>query len=473
MKLIVFGTGLFYEKRKREFPADAEILVFLDNNRELWGKTLDGKGIVDPENICNYSYDKVLLMSKSADEMKQQLLMLNVDKNKITTWNQLMCEFARGKFQLFCGSEAQNTKGRVLILSTPLSYSGAPITAIYAAKSLQMKGWDVVLCAKEGEARFIEEAVNDGLNVVLCPAIPYLGREELFWIKQFDVVLANTFLMMPCACEISHFRPTIWWIHECSARFETYFPDTMKEFEEYAHEVMAPYMDVVGVSPVARENFNAYFPDRIRENLSYGIPDNGTVRKREKRENGKVVFAVIGSICRRKGQKEFLEAIKKMEEQVGEPAEFWIIGKGCDNEYTREIIAAARQCKAVRMTGELSRGEMKAIYEEIDVIVCPSLEETMSIVVTEGMMYGKVCITTNKTGMADYITDGENGLICEAGDVNDLCRCIKWVLENQTQLESMSAEARRAYEQYFTLERFADRLEEAVLRVKKNYESGT
>lgn len=466
MKLIIFGTGLFYQNRKMELPKSADILVFLDNNKEVWGKVLDGKKIVSPDSVENYEYDLILLMSKRDEEMKQQLLALHVEEEKIVTWNCFEKEHEHGKFRYFCGQRLHDAKAKILIISTPLGYTGAPLTALYAAMALSGKGYEVVLCAKGGNRKFINEVVLAGVHVVLCPAIPYLEEEELFWMEQFDAVIVNTFLMLQCACMISRYRPTIWWIHECSEKYENYYTNTMNEFSEYVGQIQMTKMDIVGVSSIAKENFNFFFHDRIYQILPYGIPDKGGMVEPRQGTKNKCVFVVIGSICQRKGQREFLEAVKRLDSGN---AEFWIIGAGASNEYTDNIMKIAQQHNNIKVFGELSRHEMEIVYKEIDVVVCPSLEETMSIVLTEGMMYGKICITTDKTGMADYIMHGRNGLVCEAGNVDSLYSCMQWVLENIDRADEMRMEARKTYEQYFMLDRFADQLEEILLQARQKY----
>lgn len=466
MRLIIFGTGLFYQNRKMELPKSADILVFLDNNKEVWGKVLDGKKIVSPDSVENYEYDLILLMSKRDGEMKQQLLELHVEEGKIATWDCFQREHEHGKFQLFCGSRLYNAKARILIVSTPLGYTGAPLTALYAAMALREKGYEVVLCAKEGNRKFINEVVLSGVHAVLCPAIPYLEEEELFWMEQFDAVIVNTFLMLQCACMISRYRPTIWWIHECSEKYENFYSNTIKEYSDCVCHIETAKMDVIGVSTIARDNLNAFFPGRIEQMLVYGIPDEAKEYEQSKKGREKCIFAVIGVLCERKGQREFLKASRRFK---GKNVEFWMIGSNAGDKYTDNIMEMAQQYDNVKVLGELSRRDMEMAYRDIDVVVCPSLEETMSIALTEGMMHGKICITTDRTGMADYIVHGRNGLVCEAGNVDSLYGCMKWVLDNGDKLDDMRLEARKTYEQYFTLDQFADRLEGVLLQAKQKF----
>ena len=81
-KIIVFGTGTYYEKYKKELQS-YKILAFLDNDVKKQGKILDGINIVPvKEGIC-LSFDYIILLSKYEDEMKEQLKCLGVPLSKI------------------------------------------------------------------------------------------------------------------------------------------------------------------------------------------------------------------------------------------------------------------------------------------------------------------------------------------------------------------------------------------------------
>ena len=98
------------------------------------------------------------------------------------------------------------------------------------------------------------------------------------------------------------------------------------------------------------------------------------------------------------------------------------------------------------------------IYSKIDIVVCPSREDPLPIVMTEAMMYRKPCIASDSTGTADYIKDGINGFVCKTEDSEDLCEKMRYFIHHQEKIEIMGKEARKVYEEYFTMDKFADRL---------------
>ena len=108
---------------------------------------------------------------------------------------------------------------------------------------------------------------------------------------------------------------------------------------------------------------------------------------------------------------------------------------------------------------------MSVLYRKISVIVVPSREDMLPMVAAEGMMWKKVCIISEVTGMAGYVKNRENGLLCRAGDATDLSRQMRWVLEHGERLKRVRENARKTYEQFFTMDFFGKRLEQ-ILSIK-------
>lgn len=467
LKVVVFGTGRFYQNRKEELLsyADVEIVAAIDNNKAIQNTCIDGVAVFCVEQVGTIEFDVILLMSAKAVEMRRQLLKLGIKKKKIWFWEQLKSIEAKGSFRFYCGNPVMIPEGKkILIISSHLGYHGGALAAVYAARALQKRGYNILMAVPDGNPVFINEMKSSGLNIVVCPALPYLYEEEYIFIEQFDVVIVNVFPMILCASEISERKPVVWWIHEAG----TFYERSLNQFVEYANEEKLEKADIYAVSRIAQDNFNYYFPNRVKRILAYGIPE-----KQEdilwKNKEGQIVFAIIGGVTPRKAQDIFLKAVKELPAEIKADASFWLIGMVGQDSYSKEIKDIASGEKFVKFFGEMTREEIQKAYREIDVLVCPSLEDPLPIVVTEAMMYSKVCIVSDSVGTADYIIDEENGFVCETGNPDHLAEKMKWVIEHKDKLKSIGERARDIYEQYFTMDKFADRLEAAILSAMKNY----
>jgi len=471
VKIVIFGTGLYYKNRKKYFPSDVQIIAFIDNAYKLEGIEIEGIKVYSPYQISRLSFDRILLMSKKTKEMKEQLIEIGIPLEKIWYWIPFYADMQRGRLRLFSENTVLSTRKKVLVIATRLTYDGSTMAAIHAISALLRRGYSAVLAAPEGNESFIDEMKEKGIVIIICPALRCIHKEELLWIRQFDAVIVNTFVMMPSACGIASSMPVVWWIHECSDKYGDAYNFTKELFWQYDDKKYFSNINVCAVSNMAKENFNYYYPNVINAILPYGILDRYEKRN-ESDLNSKIIFSVIGNICVRKGQKILLDAIELLDDATKADTEFWIIGNPGAGSYSDEVIKRGKQISSVKILGELSRDQIHEAYKKIDVVICPSLEETMSIVVTEGMMYGKVCITSDMTGMADYIIQGENGLICKTGDARDLCNKISYIVRNREYLYNIGNMARKTYEEFFTIDKFADRIEKLLKITIEKYEKG-
>jgi glycosyltransferase involved in cell wall biosynthesis len=92
-------------------------------------------------------------------------------------------------------------------------------------------------------------------------------------------------------------------------------------------------------------------------------------------------------------------------------------------------------------------------YFEIDCQVLPSLEDTFSFVIGEGMGYGKPAIVSRDTGISDLITHLHDGYIVKTGSVEELKEAILYFYENRNRVREMGESAYEIARKY-SWERF-------------------
>lgn len=471
MKIVIFGTGAFYRNIKDNIPDSVEITGFLDNNSALWGACVDGVPVYAPEDVFDLAFDRIVLCSVKAPEMEDQLLELGVDRNSIWWWEKFCAIMYPESHQIFGEIPPPSNRGKnILIITQDLGYHGGGLVAVHAAQALRERGYSVILAAQTGNLKTIEEANRAGTPVVISPALFYLGRDSWPYLDRFDVVLVNVYPMIQCACEISRVKPVLWWMHEVSSVYDLEYPIYHRLYKESDLLNQIGRVYPVAVSEVAKENFNKYYPGVIQETLPYGIPDSGLGSKKAA-SNGKVIFSIVGGIEPRKGQRVFLDAIDLLSQEERERAEFWIIGGTPNTEYCDNVLKRAASIPEVKIRGIMTREEIARAYQEVDVCVCASLEECLPVVMVEGLMYGKLCITTDSSGMSQHIRDGENGFLIPTDDAEALAERLRWAIQNNVSetAENIRINARRTYEEYFTLEKFGDRLEQALSKTIKRY----
>lgn len=454
MRVIIFGAGNYYQEQKGklvDFP-DVEIVAITDNNRDLWNQKVGNVRVIAPGEIRLQRYDCILIMSLYVCEIYHQLMELGVSKERIVEWKRFLSRQFHDSVKWYF------FRKKVLIVTQELKYDGGSLAAIYAAKALRDRGLETYIAAPGGDSELIDEVLQQEVPVILCPALPYISDSEKRWISQFDAVIVNLFTMVESACELYRFCPVFWWLHEVSLVYEP----VMKGSIRFANWELYKDMPAYAVSDMAGNIFRRYLGQSVKDCLTLGIPDRETSSQSVAGRKNKIVFAVIGAVCGRKAQDIFVHAAANIREK-GE-MECWIIGRFLKDEYCKNIAERAAGAPCVRFMGEMTRTQLEKAFAEIDVVICASREETLSIVIIEGMMHGKVCITTDSTGISAYICDGQNGFVVPANDSSALCDKMEWIIANQDAINRIGAAARKTYEENFTMDAFGDRLERAVGR---------
>lgn len=463
LKILIFGTGKFYQNRKEQLWAEFgqdEVIGFLDNHRT---GILDGRQIYRPEDGIRLPHDKIVIMSVFADEMLEQLLSLDVPRERITTYSELYARKMSGVLKLYM-REGSRAGKRILIISEMLDYNGGAMAAVYAAESLRAKGYDVCLAVPKIHEKLLREVQEKGLNVIFCPALPFVFEAERYWIASFDIVLVNVFPMIVSAVEISQFRPVLWWIHEPGE----FYPLRRGNLSEDMPSLSRFQGRILAVSSMAEHNFQQV--GKVNGRMAYGIPDQEEDADRFSNGHPDICFALIGGVGKRKAQDVFLDAIALLKDNERDLCRFLIIGPFDGSAYSQELRKKSSELNNVQFTGNLTRAEMEKAFRQIDVVVCPSREDPLPIVVTEGMMHRKICIASDATGQAqDIIRDGENGFICRAGDAASLAEKMVQVIKHLDELGPMREKARETYEKYFSMEAFGERLERELLLTEREY----
>lgn len=83
-KAAVFGATPSAREDYDEIKKQYDIVVFCDNDSNKWNQNLDGIRIVSPEDIFQYQWDEVIIVSFSAmDAIQKQLIDMGLAQNKI------------------------------------------------------------------------------------------------------------------------------------------------------------------------------------------------------------------------------------------------------------------------------------------------------------------------------------------------------------------------------------------------------
>jgi glycosyltransferase involved in cell wall biosynthesis len=131
----------------------------------------------------------------------------------------------------------------------------------------------------------------------------------------------------------------------------------------------------------------------------------------------------VGRLDERKGVDTAVEALAHLPE-----ASLTLLGGWDEREEARlrGLAEGLGVAERVRFAGQRSRAEVRAAYADTDVVVFPvRWEEPWGLVPLEGMARGRPVVATGRGGSGEYLRDGENALLFEAGDADGLAEAVK------------------------------------------------
>lgn len=97
----------------------------------------------------------------------------------------------------------------------------------------------------------------------------------------------------------------------------------------------------------------------------------------------------------------------------------------------------------IKFHGPIPQVELYAHFLQADLLVLPTLCDGFGMVITEAMAHGLPVLTTPNAGAAQFIKDGENGILVPAGDIEALSAAIFRLLTAREALHRMGMAAQQ------------------------------
>jgi glycosyltransferase involved in cell wall biosynthesis len=132
----------------------------------------------------------------------------------------------------------------------------------------------------------------------------------------------------------------------------------------------------------------------------------------------------VGRLDERKGVHTAVEALARLPAE----ASLTVVGGWDEHEEARLRALAERLgvSDRVRFAGQRGRDELPALYADADAVVFPVVwEEPWGLVPLEAMGIGRPVVATGRGGSGEYLRDGENSLLFEAGDATALAAALQ------------------------------------------------
>jgi glycosyltransferase involved in cell wall biosynthesis len=196
-------------------------------------------------------------------------------------------------------------------------------------------------------------------------------------------------------------------------------------------------------------------PNTVRIYHGIVVPESVGLSPSPARASEKIRFAFVGRFVPEKGIPVLLEACGVL---AAENLDFQIrlIGDGPIRPELDALIQSKNLQRYVSITGYLSGTQLAEALQDVAVVVMPSVwEETAGLSAIEQMFRGRLVIASGIAGLAEMV--GDTGLLFPAGDPKALAACMRSVIVNPAQIDSLGKKARERALQLFPQERMVER----------------
>ena len=181
---------------------------------------------------------------------------------------------------------------------------------------------------------------------------------------------------------------------------------------------------------------------------------------------------------RYKGHDVMLEAWPGVVAHLSD-ASYWIVGDGDDRARLESKAAQLGVGESVKFLGSLTGEALRDCYARCDVFAMPAISEPFAspsrgegfgLVYIEAMAHGKPMLAAKGGAPAEFIRDGEFGILVNPADANEVREALVTLLSDQQRSRAVGAAGREWVRSELTFEKFCERLSEA-LRVEPSTEN--
>jgi glycogen synthase len=264
------------------------------------------------------------------------------------------------------------------------------------------------------------------------------------WIRQRDAALKRVpFIANPHGLE--EFRTPDWRKRAAYLPFRALYAygtrtaDVAIATDACTRDDLPRYLHVdparVAVIPSAIDTAEclAYLDDTLRAELRtrFGLDHHGPV------------LLSVSRLERNKGYHVLIEALARLRDRLPAGWRWLLVGQGKERAALEEQTRQAGIAAHVTFVGRLTDAELHNLYEEVDLVIHPTLYEGSSLVTLEGMIHRKPMIASAAGGIPDKVFSGRNGYLVQPGDVADLTAKIALALEQRERWPDWGAESVR------------------------------
>ncbi len=355
---------------------------------------------------------------------------------------------------VFVPNDFRHSIPMVLCILPNLSLNGAQTVFKEVLELLIEHGSYQYCIISPEDGSFRSTYIDMGCLVCVRPYITVSDEFRKTLQTSFKAVFMNTALVYGYSLYfINTDTPVFWWIHESVEHLKACcytMPDPRllsSNFHIYGvtSRVKRAYQELydfkLGIMPMSiRDVHNDYIPHYKQDKITFFIP---------------AAYTPI------KGQDILLSAISELPEYYTDRARFLFCGYyTTDNEqFYNRIIELSKNYNCITHLGQLNRSETYQYYADCDCVIAPSRADSTPTTIVEAMMFHKLTLVSDKTGISEFITDCVSGFVFHSSD--ELIKRLLLIISDIDALKHVAENGNKIWLEYFSPDKVLNILSES------------
>ena len=158
-------------------------------------------------------------------------------------------------------------------------------------------------------------------------------------------------------------------------------------------------------------------------------------------DSKQVFFLFLGRIGQRKGAFDLIQAFASISPTQQSRAKLTMAGDG-DGEQARSLIQTLNLTDYITILDWVDQEKRDDLLAKADVFVLPSYNEGLPMALLEAMSWGLAVITTPVGGIPEIVTQHQNGLLVNPGDIQQLSEAMQSLIADDNLKTSLGSNAR-------------------------------
>ncbi|HNX24636.1 MAG TPA: glycosyltransferase family 4 protein [Spirochaetota bacterium] len=157
-------------------------------------------------------------------------------------------------------------------------------------------------------------------------------------------------------------------------------------------------------------------------------------------------FITIGRLVKRKSIETILQALSGISNKK---IKLLVVGDGPEMEFLQSMAASLNLTERVTFPGYIADEEKYSFLKNSDAFILTSLHEGFGIVFMEAMFTGLPIVCTNHGGQVDFLTDKENALLIDVGDVESCRKSMLKIYKDSSLYNLMSKNNKKKVKNFY------------------------